>query len=88
MGDDTRNLISNAEALLDKHSDPSDPVRQAEALLNKKGGQPPSTKQLLVDAEKLIAKRKAKGPSPTIVVLLAAAVLAGVAIVWVLLRGG
>jgi hypothetical protein len=83
MGDETRDLINNAELQRSKkHKD--DPagkaLHDADAAL---GGAPPSTRQLLVDAEKLIGDRPKKGGG--LWIAMAVAFVIGAVAVWYLM---
>ena len=102
MGDETRNLINSAESLLDGDGRPvklgkddstaSRLMAEADALQSRKArktGPGPSTRQLVVEAEKLVgdrASRKKKGSSLWVIMVLA--FLAGGVAVWFLLGRG
>ena len=102
MGDETRNLINSAESLLDGDGRPaklgkddstaSKLVAEADALQSRKArktGPGPSTRQLVVEAEKLVGDRanRNKGGSKLWLVI-AVAFLAGAVAVWFLMGRG
>jgi hypothetical protein len=94
--DSTRDLIDNAQALLKKHKEGPDAadrlVQEADDLVKKKGARAPeaapSTRQLVVDAQKLVdahGGRGAKKKSSVPLLVAGLAILALVAAVVVFL---